>query len=202
MILPQVPCCGPLPSAPARGQCNPTALIAARRTCSTHRRAYWNPSHARLWSGALTVCCSTPRSTGARPVRMAGAFAAAVAAGRDAHLYGLHAGSGVCRAQQRLMSVAFRTHCADFDEHVIKPKRNGHRILNAGAGTTTPYHHALHGDMQTASIRDLVIAIRSCVDPCSKIAAPHEQNHRHKTSGRTTRTIDLTSGLAVSPRVQ
>ena len=39
--------------------------------------------------------------------------------------------------------------------------------------------------IQTASIRNEVIAVhpaQSCIDPCSKIAAPHQQNYRHKTS--------------------
>jgi hypothetical protein len=41
------------------------------------------------------------------------------------------------------------------------------------------------------SIRDVVIAVHSCIDPCSKIAAPHQQNYRHKTSVEPHRRSDL-----------
>jgi hypothetical protein len=140
-----------VPSAPARGHAIPLRF----RSCESALHMFHSSSmralesrrtHARLWSGALTVCCSTPRSHGRSTLCVWQAHSpqpwpqAAMPIARAPCRFR----SLPCPA--RPMSVALSLIVLTLLNTAIKPKRNGHRILNAGAGTTTPYHHALHGD--------------------------------------------------------
>ena len=71
------------------------------------------PSHARQvikW-GFDSVLLNTAVSRALDPVRMAGAFAAVVAANHDCLSRGPHVGSGVCRAQHAQRRSPFHSLC-------------------------------------------------------------------------------------------